>query len=106
SPLAIPGILVIGPYLGLETGLGYELGVKGTVLARNNIGWSNMTAKVDMVNASNSFIGPWTRHDPMPLVSVNIEGYAKLDPYVSGGIYFGVDILNGKLEVSAGIEAK
>ncbi|KAJ7240673.1 hypothetical protein C8J57DRAFT_1527341 [Mycena rebaudengoi] len=39
-------------------------------------------------------------------MSVELEGYAKLDPYVTAGLYFGVSILSGKLKVSAGIEAK
>ncbi|KAF7356145.1 Apple protein [Mycena venus] len=106
SPLTIPGIIVIGPFLSIKAGVGYELGAKGKVIARNNIGWSNMTAKLDMIDGKNSYTGTWTRHDPVPLVSVELAGYAKLDPYITAGLYFGVSILSGKLKVSAGIEAK
>ncbi|KAF7359727.1 Apple protein [Mycena venus] len=106
SPLTIPGIIVVGPFLSMHVGLGYELGAKGKVIARNNIGWSNMTAKLDMLDGNKSHTGRWTRRDPVPLVSVELEGYAKLDPYVTAGLYFGVSILSGKLKVSAGIEAK
>ncbi|KAF7342514.1 hypothetical protein MVEN_01841500 [Mycena venus] len=104
SPLTIPGIFVIGPFLQMKTGLDYELGAKGKVLARNNIGWSNMTAKLDMLDRTKSYTGNWTRHNPVPLVSVELEGYARLKPYVTAGLYFGVSILSGKLKVSTGIE--
>ncbi|KAJ7199985.1 hypothetical protein GGX14DRAFT_314582, partial [Mycena pura] len=106
SPLTIPGIIVVGPFVSMHVGLGYELGAKGKVIARNNIGWSKMTAKLDMLNSKKSRIGKWTRHDPVPLISVELEGYATLDPYVTAGLYFGVSILSGKFKVSAGIEAK
>ncbi|KAF7342519.1 Apple protein [Mycena venus] len=106
SPLTIPGIIVIGPFLQMKTGLDYELRAKGKVLARNNIGWSDMTAKLDMLDRTKSYIGKWTRHDPVPLVSVELEGYATLKPHVTAGIYFGVSILSGKLKVSTGIEAE
>ncbi|KAJ7210062.1 hypothetical protein GGX14DRAFT_322841, partial [Mycena pura] len=106
SPLTIPGIIVVGPFLSMHVGLRYELGAKGKVIARNNIGWSNMTAKVDMLDGTKSRMGTWTRHDPVPLISVELQGYAKLDPYVTAGLYFGVSILYGKLKASAGIEAK
>ncbi|KAJ7186401.1 hypothetical protein C8R46DRAFT_274686 [Mycena filopes] len=106
SPLAIPGIIIIGPYLSLDCGLGYDIGAKGTAVARNNIGWSNMTAKLDMVHGDKSFIGKWIETEPVPLISIEVEGHATLDPYVSGGIYFGIDVLNGKFTISAGLEAK
>ncbi|KAJ7208657.1 hypothetical protein GGX14DRAFT_316487, partial [Mycena pura] len=106
SPLTIPGIIVVGPFLSIRVGLRYELGAKGKVIARNNIGWSNMTATLDMLDGTNSEIGRWTHHDPVPLISVELEGYAKLDPYVTAGLYFGVSILVGKLKATAGIEAK
>ncbi|KAF7345240.1 hypothetical protein MSAN_01900600 [Mycena sanguinolenta] len=106
SPLIIPGIIIVGPFAAVNIGLEYEIGAQGKFLARNNIGWSNMKAKLDMLNGANSFLGEWTPTKPVPVVSLELEGYAKLGPFVTAGLEFGVDILSGKLAISAAIETK
>ncbi|KAJ7502681.1 hypothetical protein B0H11DRAFT_1674483, partial [Mycena galericulata] len=82
------------------------VGGKGKSLARNNIGWSNMKAKIDMLNGANSFIGEWTPTPPVPILSLELQGFAKLVPFIIAGLKFGVDILNGKLTIAAGLEVK
>ncbi|KAF7345238.1 hypothetical protein MSAN_01900400 [Mycena sanguinolenta] len=106
SPLTIPGIIIVGPFVAVNMGLGYEIGAKGKFLARTNIGWSNMKAKVDMLNGAKSSVKEWTSTIPVSVVSLELEGYAKLGPFVTAGLEFGVDILKGKLDISAGVETK
>ncbi|KAJ7502685.1 hypothetical protein B0H11DRAFT_1989648 [Mycena galericulata] len=106
SPITIPGLIIVGPFATVDVGLGYEVGAKGKFLARNNIGWSNMKAKIDMINGANSFIGEWTPTPPVPILSLELEGSAKLGPFITAGLKFGVNILNGKLTVAAGLEIK
>ncbi|KAJ7092969.1 hypothetical protein B0H15DRAFT_972734 [Mycena belliarum] len=106
SPLTIPGVITVGPLIQVTAGIGYQLNAKGKFLARNNIGWSEMTAKIDMLNGANSFIGEWKPTTPVPVVSLELEGSASIGPFVAAGLKFGVDILNGKLTVAAGLEVK
>jgi hypothetical protein len=106
SPLTIPGIITVGPFIQVTAGIGYEVNAQGKFLARNNIGWSDMTAKIDMVNGDNSFIGEWTPTKPVLVVSLEFEGSASIGPFVAAGLKFGVDILNGKLTIAAGLEVK
>lgn len=87
-------------------GIGYDIKAKGKFLARNNIGWSNMKAKIDMINGANSYVGQWTPTEPVPILSLELEGSATLSPFISAGLKFGVNILNGKLKVAAGLEVK
>ncbi|KAJ7662868.1 hypothetical protein B0H17DRAFT_1144244 [Mycena rosella] len=105
GPFTVPGIFIIGPYITLDTGLGYEAGDHGKAV-RNNIRWSDTTAKLDMVHPQNSFIGHWVQTKPVPLVNFNLMGTLKLDLFVSAALKFVVTIFNGKLEVTAGIEIK
>ncbi|KAJ7092976.1 hypothetical protein B0H15DRAFT_833140, partial [Mycena belliarum] len=106
SPLTIPGVITVGPLIQVTAGIAYQLNAKGKFLARNNIGWSEMTAKIDMLNGANSFIGEWKPTTPVPVVSLELEGSASIGPFVAAGLKFGVDILNGKLTVAAGLEVK
>ncbi|KAJ7816357.1 hypothetical protein B0H14DRAFT_2602734 [Mycena olivaceomarginata] len=48
SPLTIPGFIIIGPFADVGMGVGYDINAKGKFLARNNIGWSHMKAKLDI----------------------------------------------------------
>ncbi|KAF7366201.1 hypothetical protein MVEN_00497200 [Mycena venus] len=106
SPLAIPGLIVIGPFVSVDVGVDLTLTVTGKILARSNIGWTQMTAKIDMLDGSRSFIGDWNKTKPVPLVSVELSGSAELAPYIATGLKFGIDILNGKLKLDAGLQVK
>ncbi|KAJ7161893.1 hypothetical protein C8R43DRAFT_991705 [Mycena crocata] len=108
SPLQIPGIIVLGPMLTMDTGVGYEVSgfqSEGKFLARTNFGWSNMTAKLDMVGDT-SYLGEWVPIVPRPLVSAELKGKATLDPYISAGLLFGVSILKGKFKARTGVEVR
>ncbi|KAJ7906353.1 hypothetical protein B0H13DRAFT_1880667 [Mycena leptocephala] len=48
SLLTIPGFIIIGPFADVGMGVGYDINAKGKFLARNNIGWSHMKAKLDI----------------------------------------------------------
>ncbi|KAJ7874360.1 hypothetical protein B0H14DRAFT_2569313 [Mycena olivaceomarginata] len=47
-PLTIPGFIIIGLFADVGMGVGYDINAKGKFLARNNIGWSHMKAKLDI----------------------------------------------------------
>jgi hypothetical protein len=106
SPIAVPGVVVLGPLATVDIGLRYEIGARGRFLVRNNLGWSNMTARINMLNGSDSFIGQWVPTPAKPLLSLELVGKFILDPYILAGFKFGVDFLTGTLELTAGLEFK
>ncbi|KAJ7281004.1 hypothetical protein C8J57DRAFT_1029183, partial [Mycena rebaudengoi] len=106
SPLEIPGILIVGPFFTLDAGVDLSITAAGKFLTRNNIGWSNMTAHVDLLSNKNSGIGNWVQTKPVPFTSVELDGGVTLAPFVSTSLEFGVDILRGELTISGGVEAK
>ncbi|KAJ7062452.1 hypothetical protein B0H15DRAFT_807876 [Mycena belliarum] len=93
SPLTIPGIIVVGPYILIQAELSYKVALTGKVLARASVGWSNINAEVDMVGRESS-IGDWVKASTAPLVSVEITGTGSITPAVT------------KYDLAAGVEVK
>lgn len=99
-----------------------EIGASGTFIAKTSMGWSNMTAKLDLTNAANSEFA-LVKKTPASQVSLDFEGRLVATPSITAGLLFGsfllpnsgysckplhtgVTILSGKVEASAGVEAK
>ncbi|KAJ7089553.1 hypothetical protein C8R44DRAFT_553022, partial [Mycena epipterygia] len=105
SPLNIPGILNIGPKISMEASVTLDIGATGQILARTSIGWKNINAIVDMVNGQ-SRIGEWERTSVNLLTSVELTGKASISPSIKMALLFGITILEGKFEITGGVEAK
>ncbi|KAJ7664138.1 hypothetical protein B0H17DRAFT_1143798 [Mycena rosella] len=96
SALAIPGILVIGPYISFNAGLELDVQLKGKALARNSISWSNVSAKLDFIN-EDAAIGNWIPALGTPLTRFEVEGHVAFYPFVSAAIMFGITVSGGTL---------
>ncbi|KAJ7619846.1 hypothetical protein DFH06DRAFT_1341928 [Mycena polygramma] len=90
SPLAIPGIIVVGPYVR-------------KALARTSIGWTDIEAKVDLKNLESSV--DWTRKPAVPLTSLELTGSGTITPAVSMAILFGISAFK-KYDLAGGVEVK
>ncbi|KAJ7854066.1 hypothetical protein B0H14DRAFT_772762 [Mycena olivaceomarginata] len=105
TPNQLPGIIIIGPFISLDVAFGVEIGASGTFIAKTSMGWSNMAAKLDLTNAEKSTLA-LVEKTPASQVSLDFEARLVATPSITAGLLFGVTILNGKLEASAGVEAK
>ncbi|KAJ6584155.1 hypothetical protein DFH09DRAFT_1434462 [Mycena vulgaris] len=87
-----------GILLKLDVGVSLEVRVTDTFVARTSIGWSNITANLDLLHGNQSYIGNWVRRKPVQLISAaSLSARVFAGPYVSAG--FGVYIFGNKLQV-------
>lgn len=105
SAFTIPGILSVGPYL--EFSVGVEFGVSAAVdaFAEATLNLADGKVHLDFVNNSDSNSTGWT---PTYTAQANIsaEAEVQLNPYAEVTAGFGIDLLDGLVDLSAGIEAK
>ncbi|PYI16279.1 hypothetical protein BO99DRAFT_435539 [Aspergillus violaceofuscus CBS 115571] len=101
----ITGILSVGPSLTL--GVGVEFGVTGeaNITADLSTQITRGTVYLDLLHSDASTSSGWT---PTQTASATLSGEvdAQLNPFADVELAVGVNVLNGLLEVSAGVEAK
>lgn len=105
SAFTIADIISIGPYLQFSVGIEFGASAAVDATAETTVTVPDGTVHLDFVNSNNTNATGWM---PIYTAQANISGEAEvqLDPYVDVTAGFGIDFLNGLLDISAGIEAK
>ncbi|KAK7038733.1 hypothetical protein VNI00_010618 [Paramarasmius palmivorus] len=106
SPLVIPGLLTVGPFISPAVGADWELGATGSFIARVGFGWKNVNLFIDFLDIMKSQAEAWTPLETRPTFAASVAGRATLSPYFSTTLNIGIDLLNGKFKAAAGLEAK
>ncbi|RAH46324.1 uncharacterized protein BO95DRAFT_361744 [Aspergillus brunneoviolaceus CBS 621.78] len=105
SAFEITGILSVGPSLTL--GVGVEFGVTGeaNITAALSTQITSGTIYLDLLHSGASTSSGWT---PTQTASATLSGEvdAQLNPFADVELAVGVNVLDGLLEVSAGVEAR
>ncbi|PWY71013.1 hypothetical protein BO70DRAFT_389752 [Aspergillus heteromorphus CBS 117.55] len=105
SALDIAGILTIGP--SLTFGVGVEFAISGEATATADVSAQIADGKVylDLLDSSKSTTSGWT---PTYGASANLsaEVDAELNPFADVDLSIGVNVLDGLIDLTAGIEAK
>lgn len=105
SAFTIPGIIDVGPMV--EFALGIEFAAAGAVKASVDFVSTITDANVhlDFLDASKTSSTGWT---PQNNVTTDIDAQVELqlNPYADLKVALGVNLFNGMLDMSAGVEAK
>jgi hypothetical protein len=105
SPLAIPGLLVLGPQVSLSAGADFAVMAYGQLLAGISIDWDAVHIGFDIGNiGSSSASGFSPRVTPIFKASGEIE--LDSNAYLLLKLEFGVDILNGLFHKSVALVEK
>jgi hypothetical protein len=56
SPLSIPGIITVGPYVSIDAALALMIGAKGKILALTSQSWSQISGTFDLINDAQSSV--------------------------------------------------
>ncbi|KAH7132748.1 hypothetical protein EDB81DRAFT_904703 [Dactylonectria macrodidyma] len=105
SPFTIPGIIDVGPRA--EFGVGVEFGASGSLTAGVGVHSeiANGQTHFDLLDSAQTTSSGWK---PKTSVSSNINAQVSLqvNPYIDLILAMGVNLFNGALDLSAGLEAK
>jgi len=105
SAFTIPDILSVGPYIEFSVGIEFGVSVAVDTITEATFDLTDGKVHLDLVNYSDSNISGWTpTYTNQANISVDAE--VQLNPYAETTVGFGIDVLDGLVNLSAGIEAK
>ncbi|OJK01747.1 hypothetical protein ASPACDRAFT_59397 [Aspergillus aculeatus ATCC 16872] len=105
SAFEITGILSVGPSLTLAVGVEFGVTGEANVTVDLSTQITSGTIYLDLLQSGASTSSGWT---PTQTASATLSGEvdAQLNPFADVELAVGVNVLDGLLEVSAGVEAK
>lgn len=105
SPIAIPGIFVLGPKIDVDAGASLEIDAAGQILVGVVAEWPNIRAKLDIVNNDES---DQSGFKPVVTPVFEVEGQISVTTTAFLKFSFGVglDILNGRFDKSVALVDK
>ena len=106
TPITVPGIFALGPYVALDVGVRLEVGGELQVTFGAHISWNEIYTKIDFKNSANSQSRGWTPSNIDPQLSYETKLTADLGVFVKPKIEIGLTILNGVIRVGAGLSAQ